>query len=154
MIDFKDIKDVKALAKILTDSGLTALEIDEGGSKIRLERTVTTVATASVAETTFTAPPEKPIKSAQKSVDGSTIDFNKIIEVTSPMIGIFYAAASPSSEPFVSIGSRVKKGDILCIIEAMKVMNEIISDRDGEIVDVCVSNGQVVEFSQVLFKIF
>jgi len=73
--------------------------------------------------------------------------------VRSPVVGIFYAAASPDDMPFVSIGSRVKKGDTLCIIEAMKQMNEIVSECDGEIADICVKNGEIAEYSQVLFKI-
>ena len=154
-MDFRDIKDVRALAKILTDSGLTALEIDESGSKIRLERNVSATATTVpvAASAVISASVEDP-QAAIAMPGGSAIDFNNIVEVKSPMIGIFYASASPETPAFVARGSRVKKGDILCIIEAMKVMNEILSDRDGEIVDVCVSNSQVVEFSQVLFKIF
>ncbi len=74
-------------------------------------------------------------------------------EVKSPMVGVFYAAPSPDAQPYVTVGTKVKKGDILCIIEAMKLMNEITSDRDGEIVRICVENGQVVEFAQPLFQI-
>ena len=69
------------------------------------------------------------------------------------MVGVFYEAASPDAAPFVEVGSKVKKGDILCIIEAMKLMNEITAKKDGEIVDICVQNGEVVEFGQTIFKI-
>ena len=69
------------------------------------------------------------------------------------MVGVFYSAPSPGATPYVSIGSKVKKGDVLCIIEAMKLMNEITSDFDGEIVDICVMDGDVVEYGQPLFKI-
>ena len=69
------------------------------------------------------------------------------------MVGVFYAAASPDEEPFVSVGDKVKKGDVLCIIEAMKLMNEITADSDGEIVQVCAENEQVVEYGQTLFVI-
>ncbi len=85
---------------------------------------------------------------------GSTVDFNHVTEVKSPMVGVFYAAPSPDAEPFVQVGSKVKKGDVLCIIEAMKLMNEITAEQDGEIVDICVQNGDVVEYGQTLFKIF
>ena len=73
--------------------------------------------------------------------------------VTSPMVGTFYIKPSPNSNPYVEIGSEVKKGDVLCIIEAMKLMNEIESDYDGEIVEICVNNEDMVDFGKVLFKI-
>jgi acetyl-CoA carboxylase biotin carboxyl carrier protein len=74
-------------------------------------------------------------------------------EIKSPMVGVFYAAPAPGSEPYVKVGSRVKKGDVLCIIEAMKLMNEITADKDGEIAKVCVENGQLVEYGQTLFHL-
>ena len=72
--------------------------------------------------------------------------------VTSPMVGVFYASPSPTDPPFVTVGSKVKKGDVLCIIEAMKLMNEITAEEDGEIIDICAGNGSVVEYGQILFK--
>ena len=73
--------------------------------------------------------------------------------VRSPAVGVYYAAPSPDSKPFVAVGDTVQRGDTLCIIEAMKLMNEITSDIDGEIVEICVGNGQVVEYDQPLFRI-
>jgi acetyl-CoA carboxylase biotin carboxyl carrier protein len=73
--------------------------------------------------------------------------------VLSPMLGVFYSSPSPESEPFVKTGSKVKKGDVLCIIEAMKLMNEITAEKDGEITQVLAQNGQIVEFEQVIFKL-
>ena len=73
--------------------------------------------------------------------------------ITAPMVGVFYAAPSPDKEVYVTAGSKVKKGDVLCIIEAMKLMNEITSEKDGEIVKILVQDGQVVEFAQPLFEI-
>ena len=70
------------------------------------------------------------------------------------MVGIFYTAPSPEAEPFVKVGSKVKKGDTLCIIEAMKLMNDVVAEEDGEIVEICAENGSLVEFGQILFKIF
>ena len=70
------------------------------------------------------------------------------------MVGIFYASPDPDSAPYVKKGDRIKKGDTLCLIEAMKLMNEVVAERDGEIVEVCVENGALVEFGQVLFRIF
>jgi len=74
-------------------------------------------------------------------------------EIKSPMVGVFFAAPSPDSEPFVKIGDTVKKGDVLCILEAMKLMNEITAEQDGKITSICAENGDVVEFGQVLFNI-
>lgn len=73
-------------------------------------------------------------------------------EIKSPMVGVFYTAASPEEAPFVSVGSRVKQGDVICIVEAMKLMNEIVAERDGEIVEICASNGEIVEYGQLLFR--
>jgi acetyl-CoA carboxylase biotin carboxyl carrier protein len=68
-------------------------------------------------------------------------------------VGVFYTSSSPESQPYIKVGSKVKKGDIVCIIEAMKLLNEINSDQDGEIAEICVDNGQVVEYGQTLFKL-
>ena len=81
-------------------------------------------------------------------------DYNKYRDIKSPMVGIFYTAPSPEAEPFVKVGSKVKKGDTLCIIEAMKLMNDVVAEEDGEIVEICAENGALVEFGQILFKIF
>ena len=90
----------------------------------------------------------------QKAEPGEIKDYDKYRNVKSPMVGIFYTAPSPEAEPFVKVGSKVKKGDTLCIIEAMKLMNDVVAEEDGEIVEVCAENGTLVEFGQVLFKIF
>lgn len=88
---------------------------------------------------------------AEPSTPKAETAFNHV--ATSPMIGVFYAAASPTAAPFVTVGSKVKKGDVICIIEAMKLMNEIVAEHDGTIVEICAKNGDLVEFGQELFKI-
>ena len=154
-----NIKQIKALAQILAQNDLSALEINEGETRIRLERT----AAQPVAQpgTVLVAPPmpaaaAQPMQEAPASapVDDPGVDFNDVFEAKSPLVGVFYAAPSPGAEPFVRVGSRVKKGDVLCIVEAMKLMNEIQAERDGEIVDICVHDGDVVEFGQTLFKLY
>jgi acetyl-CoA carboxylase biotin carboxyl carrier protein len=149
-----DVNNIKVLAKLLDESGLSAIEVVEGETKIRLERSIvhnTIVNQAPGASLNSSASePQAPIAANS----ANAIDFNNVFEFRSPIIGVFCAAPTPGAKPFVEVGDRVKKGDVLCIIEAMKAMNEITSDRDGEIVDICVQNGQVVEYSQVLFKIF
>ena len=154
-----NIKQIKALAQILAQNDLSALEINEGETRIRLERT----AAQPVAQsgTVLVAPP-MPAAAAQSAqeapasapVEDPGVDFNDVFEAKSPLVGVFYAAPSPGAEPFVRVGSRVKKGDVLCIVEAMKLMNEIQAERDGEIVDICAHDGDVVEFGQTLFKLY
>lgn len=82
------------------------------------------------------------------------LDMTKVIAVRAPMVGVFYAASAPGAEPFVRVGSKVKKGDTLCVIEAMKAMNEVTAEADGEVVDICVSDGELVEYNCVLMKIY
>lgn len=82
------------------------------------------------------------------------LDMTKVVAVKAPMVGVFYAAPAPGAEPFVHVGSKVKKGDTLCVIEAMKAMNEVTAEVDGEVVDVCASDGELVEYGCVLMKLY
>lgn len=139
-----DQKLMKALAQIMEEHKLTLLELEEEGTKIKLERAAAAPAAVAPAEPMM-APAGAPVP--------DVIDFNQFKEVKSPMVGVFYAAPSPDADPFVKVGDRVKKGDVICIIEAMKLMNEITADEDGEVVDICVQNGEVVEYGQTLVKL-
>lgn len=146
-----NIKQIRELAKIVRENGLSALEVSENETRIRIECAQKIVSEPSVqmvaqAEETAAQPVYVPQEEAP-------VDFNRMREIKSPMVGMFYAAASPDAKPFVEVGSKVKKGDVVCIIEAMKLMNEITADFDGEIVDICVQNGDVVEYGQPLFKL-
>lgn len=149
-----NIKQIRELAEILEANKLTVIEVTEGETKIRLEKncgqsyTLETVPQVAQLKQLFATAEENAV------IADAAVDFNKIKEVKSPMVGIFYERPAPGAEPYVKIGSKVKKGDVICMIEAMKLMNEITSDTDGEIVDICAKNGQIVEFSEVLFKIF
>lgn len=137
-----NIKDIKELTKILENSDLSVIEVCEGDTKIRLERNIT--AAPGIAA------PAPQVTTVQTD---NAVNFNHTKEIKAPMVGIFYSAPSPDSEPYVKVGSKVKKGDVVCIIEAMKLMNEITAETDGEIVDICTDNGELVEFSQTLFRI-
>lgn len=158
-----NIQDIKELAKIMQETGITSLHLTEGALDISMERNTAAPAPA-VQPVAVQAPVAAPVPevsaptaeptAVEPQAVGTTIDFNHITEVKSPMVGVFYAAPSPDAQPYVQVGSKVKKGDVLCIIEAMKLMNEITAEQDGEIVDICVQSGQVVEYSQTLFKIF
>ena len=134
--------DIRKYAELMNELGLTGLEITEENSKVRLERTVS----AQVKETVCSVPEAvgaAPTVSEPKDY----------ISIKSPIVGVFYAAPAENAAPYVSIGDRVAKGQTLCIVEAMKLMNEISSEEEGVISEICVTNGQVVEFGTELFRI-
>ena len=147
-----DVKKIESLAKLMKETGLTGLELVEDGQQLRLERQVEVVAAPVAA-----AAPAAPAAVGAEAL-GVTHEAPQPAKegtlVLSPTVGVFYSAPSPDARPFVEVGDQVKKGDTLCIIEAMKLMNEITAEQDGEIVDICVKSGEVVEYSQTLFKIF
>lgn len=146
------MSDIRTLAELVEKHGLTALDYAEGEAHIRIERTPAPVAAA--VPTVPAAPAAAPAPAAEPVKDEDAgADFNAAKMVLSPIVGVFYASPSPSDPPFVTVGSKVKKGDVLCIIEAMKLMNEITAEEDGEIIDICAANGSVVEYGQILFKL-
>ncbi len=137
-------KFIESLADILNEKGLTAVEVWEGETKIRLEKNL--YVRAETASAPF-------VHETTASCERKVTSTDSYTEIKSPMVGVFYTSPTPDAKPFVNVGDNVKKGDVLCIIEAMKLMNEITSECDGEIAEVCVGNGDVVEYSQVLFKL-
>lgn len=141
-----NIKQIKELAQIVRENGLSALEVSENESCIRIECDHKTASEPAVKTVALNIPQTAP-------AEQSPVDFNRAQEIKSPMVGVFYAAPSPDAKPFAEVGTQVKKGDVVCIIEAMKLMNEIVAEFDGEVVDVCVHNGDVVEYGQTLFKL-
>ena len=134
--------DVRKYAELMKELGLTGLEITDDKSKVRLERSAPTMA----KETVYSVPVSEP---AQPTV-GEGKDY---ISVKSPIVGVFYAAPAENADPYVKVGDTVSKGQTLCIVEAMKLMNEINAEEDGVILEVCVTNGQVVEYGTELFRI-
>lgn len=148
-----DIATLKEYIKVLEDSTLQAMELSDETDTIRLEKAceapaVSTVAVAAQPVTAATPDADAP---AATPVAELSADSGKTINA--PIVGVFYAAPSPDSEPYAPVGKRVKKGDTVCIIEAMKCMNEIQAETDGEIVEVLVNNGELVEYDQPLFKV-
>lgn len=142
------LDEVKALIKVLEDSKLSVLELSrENGDSIRLEKSVPAVAAAPAVVPVLQEPVSAPAVSAQPAAEDNT----KIIK--SPMVGVFYAAPSPDSKPFVTVGQQVNKGDVVCIIEAMKLMNEITAEQSGTVCEVCASDGDIIEYGQTLFRI-
>ena len=152
-----NLRQIRELVRLLESSSLSVLEIEEADLRVRLEKGQTAgLAQPVPAALPQAVPAALPVETAPAPapVADGTVDFNRLKEVKSPLVGIFYAAPSPGAEPFAGVGSRVKKGDVLCVVEAMKLMNEITADADGEVIDVCVQNGQVVEYGQILFKLY
>lgn len=146
------ISDIKALAELVRKNNLSALDLSEGELHIRIENAP---APQSAPAPEAAAPQEAapvPAPAPVPAVDNGP-DFGAARMIVSPMVGVFYASPSPDDPPFVKVGQKVHKGDVLCIIEAMKLMNEITAEEDGEIIDVCAANGSVVEYGQTLFKL-
>ena len=146
------ISDIKALAELVRKNNLSALDLSEGELHIRIENAP---APQSAPAPEAAAPQEAapvPEPAPAPAVDNGP-DFGAARMIVSPMVGVFFASPSPDDPPFVKVGQKVHKGDVLCIIEAMKLMNEITAEEDGEIIDVCAANGSVVEYGQTLFKL-
>lgn len=146
-----DVKTVREYAKIMQEMDLTALEIKEEKAILRLEKarasvTPVVVESAGTKEVPVNTAASAAIAPVAKPISGDEC-------ITSPMVGMFYVAPAENADPFVQVGDHVKAGDTVCIIEAMKLMNEIVADKDGVITEVLAANGTIVEFGQPLFSI-
>ena len=152
-----DLRKLKKLIDLVEESGIAELELTEGEEKVRICRHATVLPQSQ--SQIYQVPPPSSLQPISESNAASLIPEEKVSlaptghAVTSPMVGSFYRASSPDSVAFVDIGSVVKKGDTLCIIEAMKLLNEIESDVDGVVKEILVENGQPVEFGETLFVI-
>ena len=164
-----DLETLRGFADLMEERGLTRIKLEEPDLTLELERegagatqppawpafppamptawpaapAAAVAAPAAPAATTESAAPAAPAQIAS----GAT-------EVCAPMVGVFYVAPSPGAEPFVRVGSKVKKGETLCILEAMKLMNEVVAECDGEIAEICANDGDLVEYGRVLFRIY
>jgi len=151
-----DIRKVKKLIELLEESGIAEIEIKEGEEAVRISRMptgpVVTHMAPAIAPTPVAAPAAAPVAALPVAAEVPARRANEHV-VAAPMVGTFYAAASPGSKPFVEIGTEVKEGQVLCIIEAMKMMNQIESDKAGKITAIMATNGDPVEFGQPLFVI-
>ena len=148
-----DFNEIKQLIDIVNGSDLQETIIEEGEFKIILRRSSATVSPGLVPVKEVAAQPAifQTITAAPATV--KTEPASHLVESRSPIVGTFYQSSSPDSPPFVAINDAVKKGDVLCIIEAMKLMNEIEAEVSGTIVEILVENGQAVEYDQPLFRI-
>ncbi len=141
-----DIRKVKKLIELLEESGIAELEIKEGEESVRISRQIPSIVQA-------VAPVAAPLAAAPLAPTAEVAEPERGHQVKSPMVGTFYGAASPTSGPFVTQGQQVSVGDTLCIIEAMKMMNQIEADKAGKISSILIEDGSPVEFDQVLFII-
>lgn len=142
-----DLSKVKEFIQLAKDEGVSELKYSEKDLKIEVNFNTGTVVPAATHI-------QAPAMSAQVTTPAEKIESGeKFHEITSPFVGTFYASANPDKPAFVKVGDKVNSGQTLCILEAMKIMNEIESDKSGEIVEICVENESLVEFGQVLFKI-
>jgi acetyl-CoA carboxylase biotin carboxyl carrier protein len=152
-----DLEFIERLIRVLDESGLDSLEIERGGTRVKLARTPQgTVGPVAFAP----APAVAPAPSVERAAEETPMPAAKppaaasnLIDITAPMVGTFYHAPAPDAPAYVERGTRVKPGDTLCIIEAMKLMNELECEVSGTIVEVCIDNAQPVEFGQVLFRV-
>ena len=145
-----DIDYIKKLADVMDEKSIAEISIEENGQKLAIKKNESVInkvvqpvmeaiqETSNVVEQTKTEPP---------------VQNSKLVPITSPMVGTFYNSATPNGTPFVSVGDIIKPGQVVCIIEAMKLMNEIEADVSGRVVEICVENGQTIEFGQVLMYI-
>ena len=155
-----DIRKVKKLIELLDESGIAEIEITEGEESVRISRypqgTAVTQVAAPAAMPVAAPPPAAPAAAVGESPPAAAAPQAAEDDgylVTAPMVGTFYAASSPGSPSYVQIGDRVNEGDTLCIIEAMKILNQIESDKTGKVIEILVENGQPVEYNEPLFVI-
>ncbi|RMH60653.1 MAG: acetyl-CoA carboxylase biotin carboxyl carrier protein [Zetaproteobacteria bacterium] len=147
-----DIAQIRKLIKLLQNSDVTEIEVTQGEQRVRISRQGMVAAPVSPPVTaTVSAPEAEPVRAPVEQAEAK--DETLAHTVTSPMVGTFYRAPSPDAEPFVREGQKVRKGDVLCIIEAMKLMNEIEAEYDGTVDRILVENATPVEYGQPLFVI-
>lgn len=148
------IEEIKEFIAVLEESSLSVLEIQkEDGSKIHLEKPQQIVSTTVAPQAPVAVAPAPVSAPAPVVAEEATVQQETGRTINSPIVGVFYVAPSPDSEPYAPVGKKVKKGDTVCIVEAMKCMNEIQAEESGEIVEVLVKDGELVEYGQPLFRI-
>jgi acetyl-CoA carboxylase biotin carboxyl carrier protein len=148
-----DIRKVKKLIELLKESGIAEIEIHEGEESVRISQQI--AASAAPQQVAVAAEPARPAASPVAAPDAGETPAAEVDghTVTSPMVGTFYRSANPEAPPFVEVGQTVAAGDTLCIVEAMKMMNQIEADRAGVVAAILVDNGQPVEYAEPLFVI-
>jgi acetyl-CoA carboxylase biotin carboxyl carrier protein len=140
-----ELDEIRQLLELLKDSDVTELQVERDGSKLKIRR-------ERFMPSFEVSHPVKP-EAAPAEVKEEADETHKLITISSPIVGIFHRSPAPEASPFVEVGTPIKKGQVLCIVEAMKLMNEIESDADGTVSKILVENGQPVEYGEPLFLI-
>ena len=153
-----DLDFLQSLIRSLDESGLDSIELERGGTRVRLSKTPPPVGSSApaisseiVRESSRGEPPASGVE--VPSSEGEESAPSNLAEIVSPMVGTFYLAPAPDAPQYVEVGDRVSRGETVCIIEAMKLMNELESDVTGTVVEVCVDNAEPVEYGQVLVRV-
>jgi oxaloacetate decarboxylase alpha subunit len=142
-----NLKEIKEMIRLMDENNLVEFEIEKNGLKLRLKKESKGEITTHVERIVPAAAPKEEIPMVAREAP------RNVVEVKAPMVGTFYRAPAPDAPPFVEVGSVIEEGEVLCIIEAMKLMNEIKSEIKGKIVEIPVENGEPIEFGQVLFVV-
>lgn len=160
------IEEIREIIKLIDESSIHKFTYETEGAKVKLEKETTIVGNAGaqkVIETVAHQEVKEPVQAAptanettneivgEKASDVSAVNYD--YEIVSPMVGTLYSATTPEHDPFVTIGSKISKGSVVCIVEAMKLFNEIESEVSGEIVEILVENGEIVEYGQPLYRV-
>jgi acetyl-CoA carboxylase biotin carboxyl carrier protein len=153
-LELKEIKEIKAIIDLMKRNGLSVFEIEKEGFRLKLQRAVPDQITSSPPPAALSSPktaagPTEPTRTAREGAETKPL----LKDIVSPMVGTFYRAGSPDGAPFVDVGKTVNEDSVVCIIEAMKVMNEIKAETSGVIAEVLAENGKPVQFGQVLFRV-
>jgi len=155
MLEKTNFREIKRYVQLVENSNISELEITEEGFTLRIKKDIAgtvmnvPLQAGQIAPPAYPAPVQAPVLAEQSAAAPAS----SFLEVKSPMVGTFYQSPSPEAENYVRVGDRVKPGQVLCIVEAMKLMNEIESEFSGTIVEICVDNAKPVEFEQILFRI-
>jgi acetyl-CoA carboxylase biotin carboxyl carrier protein len=152
-LDPKDLKEIKAIVDLMKKHDLSVFEIEKEGFRLKLEKGPSTQAGAAAPPAAEGPPKALPTASETTPATPKAIESVPLKEILSPMVGTFYRSASPDVPPFVDVGKTVTEDTVVCIIEAMKVMNEIKAETSGIIAEVLAENGKPVQFGQVLFRV-
>lgn len=154
-----DLEFLQNLIRSLDESGLDSIELERGGTRVRLSRTpppapaLAPPASSEIVRETRVEESSSGLDEPSPSSEGDDAPPSNLAEIVSPMVGTFYRAPAPDAPSYVEVGDRVSRGETICIIEAMKLMNELESDVTGTVVEVCVDNAEPVEYGQVLFRV-
>jgi acetyl-CoA carboxylase biotin carboxyl carrier protein len=152
-VEPKDIKEIKAIIDLMKKNDLSVFEIEKEGFRLKLQRGSTGQAAATAPLLAAVPPKAGTTAPEASSVAPKAVETVPLREIVSPMVGTFYRAASPDASSFVDVGKTVTEETVVCIIEAMKVMNEIKAETSGVIAEIVAENGKPVQFGQVLFKV-